>query len=452
MAGFWGRSRRVREEQEAADAQLDARAAAALVEADERLRLSGDEVAFATAELGEAATADLRAAIDSVRTSLAEAFELHQLNVDHIPDTPEEKRTRNARIIQLAEWATDLLDERSQLLEGEVSRVRAAPSVIAELQREAATVTAQVQPACDTLDRLRSRYRPEALIAIESNTTEAEQLLEFANHSLTVASTRRDAGNARAGNVALEAASEGVRRARTLLEAVEHFEIEALRAESTLAAVVADSRSDLVEARSVPSSSEVTSASAELQQALDALPAPGTPQDPFAHLSRLRQANSALDHAVAAARERGSRPRVSSTQIAHAIDDAEQQLVLARDVISGHRGYIGADARTRLAESERALRQAHRFAEESGSGGAAITAARSSAELATAALGLAQRDIDAGRHRVQDDYAWSGRDRTGPHPGDWGRSRGRRGPGMGDMVGGLLGGMVLGEILEDLFD
>jgi biotin synthase-like enzyme len=33
-----------------------------------------------------------------VRTHLGEAFTLNQLNHDHIPDTPEELRTRNAMI------------------------------------------------------------------------------------------------------------------------------------------------------------------------------------------------------------------------------------------------------------------------------------------------------------------------------------------------------------------
>ena len=45
--------------------------------------------------------------------------------------------------------------------------------------------------------------------------------------------------------LALETATEATRRAASLLDAVDDFEIEALRAESTLAEVVADSRGDL---------------------------------------------------------------------------------------------------------------------------------------------------------------------------------------------------------------
>ena len=89
---------------------------AALVAADERLRTTDDELTFAELELGRDATRDLRDALVAVRTHLREAFQLNQLNHDEIPDTPEEARTRNARIVQLCDWAEDLLDDRLQAL------------------------------------------------------------------------------------------------------------------------------------------------------------------------------------------------------------------------------------------------------------------------------------------------------------------------------------------------
>lgn len=103
MAGFWGRRKREQEELAAQDADLARRAEQALVAADERIRTTSDELVFAEAELGESLTADLKAALLSVRTHLREAFQLHQLNHDEIPDTDEELRTRNARILQLCD-------------------------------------------------------------------------------------------------------------------------------------------------------------------------------------------------------------------------------------------------------------------------------------------------------------------------------------------------------------
>ena len=132
----------------------------------------------------------------------------------------------------------------------------------------------------------------------------------------------------------------------------------------------------------------------------------------------------------------------------HAIDDADRQLAVARDVIAGHRGWIGADARTRLAESERIRVDLDHFLGTSAAAATvidedhreqAMAMARRVAYLAGEALQLAQRDIDSSR--PQDPGQWGGQ--------GWGG--GRRGGG-GDMMGGILGGLVIGSVLDGMFD
>ncbi|WP_309065098.1 hypothetical protein [Microbacterium sp.] len=439
MAGFWGRRKRDQEELAAQDADLARRAEQALVGADERIRTTTDELAFAQAELGESLTADLKAALDAVRTHLREAFQLHQLNHDEIPDTVEELRTRNARIVQLCEWAENLLDEKTGELAETVAKVRRAPEIIAQVRRDAESLAGRIPHARTTIERLSSRYADSAMHRIASSADEAEQLIAFATHSADVSERRRAARRNEEANLALETATEAVRRAEALIDAVEDFEIQALRAESTLADVVADSRGDVVAARAVPQTPEVTAALAELESALAELAPPGTPNDPFAELTRLRTANSALDQAVAKARYRAEHPLPSIAQVQHALDDADRQLGVARGLIAGHRGWIGADARTRLAEAERlrvdvpALLPAEDTRED------ALHAARRVAQLASEALQLAQRDIDSSRPR---DPGWGG--------DGWGG--GRRGPGGGDIVSGVLGGLVIGSLLDGFFD
>lgn len=450
MAGFWGKRKREQEQLDAQDADLARRAQTALVAADERIRLTTDELAFAEAELGPASTKDLRDALTAVRTHLQEAFHLHQLNHDDIPDTREELRTRNARIVQLCEWAEDLLDDRTAALAKPIERARRAPEIIAKVRADAARLRTRVPDARATVQRLAARYSAHALAQVESNPAEAEQLLGFAEHSAGVAERRREAGQREQANMALEAATESVRRAETLLDAVETFEVEALRAEATLAAIVEDSREDLVVALKEPPSPGVSAAIADLQAALAALPAAGVNTDPFEQLSRLREANAALDAAIAAARERAARPIPPLEHVRHAIDDADRQLAVARDVIAGHRGWIGADARTRLAEGERVRQDLDRYLGTSAAAAVAIdedhreqafALARRAAFLASEALQLAQRDIDAAR--PQQDQ-WGGQ---GYGPG-WGG--GRRGG--SDLMGGILGGLVIGSILDGIFD
>ncbi|WP_159501069.1 hypothetical protein [Microbacterium sp. 18062] len=442
MAGFWGKRKREQQaEIDAQDADLARRAQQSLVAADERIRSTSEELSFAEAELGDKSTRDLREALTAVRTHLAEAFQLHQLNHDEIPDTPEELRTRNARIVQLCDWAEELLDDRTATLADAVARIRRAPEVLAGVRTDAERLRERIPHAAEVVERLRGRYAASAVHQIENAPAEAEQVLSFALHSADVSTRRRAANRAEEANLALEAATESVRRAENLLDGVEDFEIEALRAESTLAEVIADSRDDLVRARTAPTTPEVASATRDLEQTLSTLPAPGTPTDPFAELSRLRGANEALDIAVAKARKRAEHPLPSPAQVRHAVDDADRQIAVAGSLINGHRGWIGADARTRLAEAERTRADIERLPDEEDSLETALHLSRRAGQLASEALQLAQRDIDSARPRDDD---WGG---------GWGGRGGRGGRGgMGDAMGGILGGLVIGGLLGDMFD
>ncbi|NJI58874.1 hypothetical protein HCX50_05470, partial [Microbacterium oxydans] len=405
MAGIWGRRKREQEELAAQDADLARRAEQALVGADERIRTTSDELSFAEAELGESLTADLRTALTAVRTHLREAFQLHQLNHDEIPDTPEELRTRNARILQLCDWAQDLLDEKTSVLAESVAKVRRAPEIIAQVRADAAALSTRIPQTNEAVARLSARYADSAMHQITASAAEAEQLIRFATHSADISERRRAAKQNEEANIALETATEATRRASALLDAVEDFEIEALRAESTLAEVVADSRGDLIAARNAPGVPAVAEAVAALQAALSALTPSGKPNDPFAELSQLRDANSALDEAIAKARHRAENPLPSIAQVQHAIDDADRQLGVARGLIAGHRGWIGADARTRLAEAERLRVDVSDLLPAEDTREAALIQARRVAHLASEALQLAQRDIDSSRPRDQD---WGG--------------------------------------------
>ncbi|WP_105566886.1 hypothetical protein [Microbacterium halophytorum] len=447
--GFWGKrlrsaidNRGEDGQQTAEDADLARRARVALVATDERIRSTSDEVAFAQAELGDEATKGIREGLDAVRTHMGEAFQLHQLNHDDIPDTAEELRTRNARIVQLCEWAENVLDERTEALKEKVEKVRRAPQIIDGVRREAEDLRARIPQAREVVDRLTGRYSAAAMQRVSSNPDEAEQLLDFAIRSAGVAERRRDDGRTADSLVAVETATESVRRAKSILDGVEDFEIEAMRAQSTIADVVADSRGDIVEARRAQQTPEVTAAIADLERALAELPGAGASTDPFDDLARVSEANAALDAAIDKARDRAANPVPSVDHVRHELDAADRAIGVARSVIGGHRGHIGADARTRLAEAERLRIDAEQRIASEDTRREAQSMARRAGQLANEALQLAQKDIDAERRGG----GWDN--------DDWGMGGGRGG--MGGMGGGILGpavgGLLLGGLIGDMFD
>ncbi|WP_159600129.1 hypothetical protein [Agromyces humi] len=206
---------------------------------------------------------------------------------------------------------------------------------------------------------------------------------------------------------------------------METFEVEALRPESTLAALVEESRRDLAAALEEPRSRRVADTSGELQAALAALPPAGVNTNPFAHLSRSRKARAALEATISAARERPTDLIPLVHHVHHAIRDADRQFDVARDAIAAHPGHIGVEALTRLAESERArVDLAHSLGSPAAMTGVIaqdcreqpIAMARRVASLASESLDLARRDVDA-RRRNGLGQRGPGRGRV-PSPGE----------------------------------
>ncbi|WP_395245501.1 hypothetical protein ACGGZK_06730 [Agromyces sp. MMS24-K17] len=357
MAGFRVGRRRAAEELEAHGADSATRVGSALVALDERLRRDAEELAFAEAELGPDAIAPATQALIAARGMLGEAFRLNRANHGPTPGASADVATRTARILELCAQADAVLDEVAAALADGVARTRRAPEELVGVRVAIERLRPRVFRARTVIDRLSARYARTALAPVEANPAHAEQLLGFAEHGVAVAERRRDEGHREQGNLALEASVDAVRRAAALLEAVEAFEVEAIRAESQLAAVVEESRRHLAVALAEPGPRPFVNAIADLQAALDALPPVGVITDPFAHLDRLRDANAALDASIVAAhataRDQTPDAVPPRLHLHEAIIRADRQLDVARDLIAGHAGRIGPEALTRLAESER---------------------------------------------------------------------------------------------------
>ena len=428
------RRQRRRETAESELARLTTAAGSALVRTDERARLAEDELSFAVAELGEPATAEARPALQQAREHLREAFHLNQLLHDHVPDTDAERREWSGRIAELCRAAGAALDDLDATLAARRSSARATPQAIDRVEERIETIRGAIGPAREDVERLRTDYTEHALAPVADNPAQAGRLLDFAARSAAAARRRLTSQQVAEAAAGTRAAEDALHRAEGLLSAVHDFESEALRAEAALGALVAESRTELAQARAMPATRRegaVDLAADALSETLRTLPAPGEPTDPIATLTRLREANTALDDAVRDRIERDERSRRAAAQRGPALDDAARQVAAARSVVDDYRAPVGPDARTRLAAAERELAAARDVTDAE----AAVDGARRASALATEAADLARRDV-----AHPGSQPWEGHRRP---------ASGRAGSGA---FGAVLGGMVLGGILDEIGD
>lgn len=423
-------------------AEVSPEVSAALVRADETLRRGSEELGYATAEFGDASTRDLAAALQHAKPHLQEAFRLNALLLDDDPETPEQRQQLAAGVLAATGEVERLVREPASAFAARRAALRDAPSAISRLRAEAGDIGTRVEEARAAVAALAARYSAEAVVPVADNPEQAQALLGFTERSLALAERRHDGGRGEEATKAIRVASDSVQRAADLLDAVTDYEVEAVEAESTLAAVLADSRSDVAEARAQLAASadaQIESAASRLDEAIAA--ATSSAADPFTALTRLRGANEALDRLMVERRRAPERERLRA-HLEAALADAERQIALGRTLVTDHPGRVGPEARTRLAQAERLLDSVTMLDDPE----AALAQARQAADLASEAAGLAERDVAAAQQREQGYGDWGG----GPGWGGgqrWGGG-GRGYGGAEGILGGVIGGMVLGGILD----
>ncbi|MFE2993268.1 TPM domain-containing protein, partial [Streptomyces sp. NPDC059262] len=147
------------------------------------------------------------------------------------------------------------------------------------------------------------------------------------------------------------------------------------------------------------------------------------PYDPIDALRRVEEADSALDASLDEARERESGTSRARSLLDQAELTARSSVGAASDFITTHRGAVGSEARTRLAEAQRHLEYVRTAAPADPA--AALAGAQRADALARQAQQLAEQDV---------------RSFGNPYGGGGGR-------GGGGMGGAVLGGILLGELL-----
>jgi hypothetical protein len=414
--------------------ELAHQANAALIEVDDAVQTSEQELGFAQASFGDEAVTGFRQALEQARGELSQAFALRQRLDDAEPEDEQTTRGMLTDILQLCRSADSRLDAQAEAFDRLRDLERTVPEVLAALEPRAQAVQARLPQEEQRLELMRGRYAATALAPVIGNIEQARQRLNVAHSELTEARSALDADKRGEAVVSTRAAEDAVAQASTLLDGIARLETDLLEAGARIAAARTETEKDLTEARAMLASGNppdtdglrplIGRAEAALTAAEAALqPAPGTLPDPLGALRQVDEADAALDAALVAARDAHAQRQRTAAILDQALLAARSSLSAANDFVATRRGAVGREARTRLVEAQRHLEQAMALSVQDPT--RALREAQHADQLAQLALQLAQSDVD-----------------------QWSSPYGPGGSGGHGRGGGIdLGSLVLGGIL-----
>ncbi|MCL7375929.1 TPM domain-containing protein [Streptomyces sp. 35G-GA-8] len=413
--------------------ELDSRAKQVLVETDDALRTSQEELGFATAQFGEEAAAPFTDAVAFAKGQLTLAFRLRQQLDDAFPeDDPTRRRMLDEIIARCAE-ANDRLDAESEGFDRLRALERNAPQAVESVGATFRELNGRVATARSTLATMRERYADSASAPVADSVAQAEDRLVFASTALDEARALTGAGDNGKAAVHVRAAEAAVGQTATLVETVERRAQELSEAAGKLAGALTEMETDLADARGLLKGTTQGTSTADLQGRISRAEAvvsgvrrelDSGRYDPIDALRRVEEADAVLDEALTGAREREAGSRRAGTLLDQAMLTARSAIGAAADYIGTHRGAVGSQARTRLMEAQRRLELAH-AASVSGDAQGALAEAQQADALARTAQDLAEQDVRS----FGSGYGGGGVQGTG-----------------GGLGGAVLGGILLGGL------
>lgn len=406
-------------------AELDKRAGSALVQVDDAIRSSEEELGFARAQFGLQATDTYARALENAKRQATQAFELRKRLDDHIPETEPERRALLTGILQLAESVDQTLQAEKKSFDDLRAMESRAGEVLAEMATRAQEVGRRVEGARSILASLSTAYSAGALASIARNPDQALQLLESARSAITAGQGRLAADDRAAAVGNARIAEQAIGHADRLLAAVAGANTALAESGPRLEQRIASLTSDIKDAsRLAGGDHAIVAARQEAQAAISDGHNARRGGDPIAALSRLEQAETALDRALMPYREREANQRRSAELTAERFPRVEAKIASADSFIASNRGAMDTTPRTRLSEARRLLEAARGMAQANPE--AALQSLDQADRLVDEALSLATRQ--------RDNFPWNTNQPT-------------RGGGVD--IGSLILGGILGEILDN---
>lgn len=343
------------------DDDLEQQAGSALVQADDAITSSRQELGFAVAQYGDDSTATFTQVVEAAQAKVGEAFSLKQQLDDEIPDTVAQRRAWHAQIIQLCAEADDLLDDNVEAFE-ELRKLEAeAPAALERITSRRAAAQPIVDGAPEALAALAQTYDTAALSTVADNPAQAQQRLALADAELA------EAGqlivDAKRGEAAfsIRTAEEAVAQSEQLVAAISALAADLAAVEDQIRARITDLEGDLAAAGALPDAQgRLAPIIARTRAGVDAARASlqAGARNPQQVLEGLDATNAQIDEALGQVREAAEQAERMQRTLQQRLIQAQSQINAANDFLTTRRGAIGATARTRLAEASAAYAEA----------------------------------------------------------------------------------------------
>ena len=334
--------------------ELSQRAGTALVELDNALRSSEDELGFAQAEFGLEATDTFRIALDKAKENASGAFGIRQKLDDEYPETEPQQRAMLMDLLQLCDQAADSLDSQTKSFNELRNLANRAGQVLNEAEQRASEVAQRVPVARKTMETLATTYPSTALASIIANPDHATNLISAARDAIHKGRQSLEDDNKNQAVAFARVGQNAIAQAGKLLDAVDSAQSDLAKAAAKLAEHMASLSSDLGDVQRLRvNDSAVLAAATEAQAALQQAHSVSAGGDPLAALTRLASAETVLDNVLAPARgqEVARLKLVSAVQTTLA--QTQQVITQANSYIGARRAAIGTNPRTRLSEASR---------------------------------------------------------------------------------------------------
>lgn len=328
-----------------------------LLSADEQVRSAADELDFARAQFGIAATDEFARTLEAAKAAVARGFERQKQMEDATSDV--EKRAMASTIMRDLGENMNPLSAVQAAFEQRRSEQATLPSRITEASERLVEQRGDLDRATAELAAIAGIYPAQMLTSLQDNPEQAHALLETAASAIEAAKQAVDTDRALAEST-LDTAHRALMMAKHQTDAIfsAKSDLDAIR--DRLSAAIGSISADLADVTSLKAEPTVfdplvADARAAIAEGQAALMDNG---DPLAALEHLRTSEANIDAALAPLRSQRENAEKARANAQAQISLAETAFERAERYVQGRRGAIDLSVRSTLHDSEQSLKAA----------------------------------------------------------------------------------------------